>query len=102
MIEHEALTGDNVRHMHVLHSAAVLPDRGARFAVPVALVGAGPIPVHLLTPLAHSKMETNARQRPAPHQGRNFSTAVEAFVADRIQHHNSPEADASVTVLIVC
>lgn len=66
MKDEQTPTRNNVWHMHVLHGAAVLPDRGARLAVPVALMGACPIPLHLLASLGHSKVKTNARQRPAP------------------------------------
>ncbi len=65
MGDERTLTRNNVWHMHVLYSAAVLPDRGTRLAVPVALMGARPIPLHLLTFLGHSKVQTNARQGPA-------------------------------------
>jgi len=66
MEDEQTLTRNNVRHMHVLYSAAVLPDRGTRLAVPVALMRACPIPLHLLALLGHAKVKTNARQGPAP------------------------------------
>lgn len=66
MRDRQTPTRNNVWHMHVLHSAAVLPDGGPRLAVPVALMGARPIPLHLLALLGHSKVKTNARQGPAP------------------------------------
>ena len=58
-------TRDNVGHMHVLHSAAVLPDWGSRFAVPVALVGPRSVPLDLAPLLGHPKVQPNARQGPA-------------------------------------
>ncbi len=66
MGDEQTPTRNNVWHMHVLYSAVVLPDRGTRLAIPVALMGACPIPLHLLAFLGHSKVQTNARQGPAP------------------------------------
>ena len=51
--------------MHVLYSAAVLPDGCSGFAVPIALMRPSPVPVHTLTPLGHTKVQANARQGPA-------------------------------------